>query len=127
MAESGFEYGEEFYPWSITTKGKDLQIVDRVSDIPIPEFFRMLDDSVDLQRAPIVLALIGTSLRARHPEWSVKRIVRLLEEIDLSDVEFVGVEEEDEEKEEPDPTEEAESPPTEPSSSSPDALGSDSN
>lgn len=103
MAEPGFEYAGEFYPWSITTKGKDLQIVDRVADVSIPEFFRILDDPVERERIPIVLALMGTSIRARQPTWGISRIVRLLEEMDLDEIEFVG-DEEDEKKEETDPT-----------------------
>jgi hypothetical protein len=97
--EAGFEYDGRFYPWHISTKGKDLQIVDRVSDMPISEFFGRLDDPVERERVPIVLALMGTSLRHGNPAWSISRIVRLLEDIDLDEVQFSGDEGSDEDEE----------------------------
>lgn len=94
MADDGFEYGGTFYRWHISDIGKDLMLIDHFSRLPLHEFFELVDDGVDRGRAPILLTLIATSIRAGHPDWSVERIVRVVQELELSEVVFISPEEE---------------------------------
>ena len=100
MAENGgrpdgFEYDGTFYRWHVTDKGKDLLLIDRIANMAPHDFFAMIEDRFDLDRAPVTLTLIATSIRAEHPEWSLERIVGLVGEMSLGDVDFVFREEEE--------------------------------
>lgn len=98
--ESGFEYRGLFYPWHVTSKGADLILIDRVTGMNVKDFFELIEDQYDMSRAPVTLALMATSMRNRHPERSVERIYRTVMDLDIQeDVEFVGVEEGEEEPE----------------------------
>lgn len=96
-AREGFELqsgtdNAMFYEWQVTSRGKDLQLIDRITGGMLPqEFFSCLKDPQERQRGPILMTLIATSMRARHPEWSVNRIERTVMELDLEeDVVFIG-------------------------------------
>lgn len=95
--ESGFEYQGVFYPWQVTMKGVDLLLIDRISGMNPQAFFELIEDNYDMSRAPVTLTLIATSMRARHPERSLERILRNVMELDLNeDLEFVNAEEDEE-------------------------------
>lgn len=113
----GFEYDGTFYRWHVSDMGKDLMLIDRFSNLPLQEFFELVDDGVDRGRAPILLTLIATSIRFGHPDWSVERIVRTVQNLNLSDVVFI--EPDDEEEEQLPPASEDETASTGGSSSSP--------
>lgn len=87
--DDGFEFDGEFFGWHVTDTGKDLMLIDRFTGMPVAEFFEMVEDKVDRGRAPILLALIATSIRNAHPDWGVQRIQRLVEGLSLGDVAFV--------------------------------------
>ncbi len=87
--EDGFELEGEFFRWAVSDQGKDLLLIDRFTKMPVAEFFEIIEDSFDRGRAPIVLALIATSIRGGHPDWSIERIVRLVENTPLSEIEFI--------------------------------------
>lgn len=87
--EDGFEIEGEFYRWAVTDTGKDLMLIDRFTGMPVAEFFETIEDSFDRGRAPILLALMATSIRGRHPDWSLERIVRVVQGLALGDVTFV--------------------------------------
>lgn len=87
--DDGFEYNGTFYHWHVSDIGKDLMLIDRFSGMPLGEFFDVVGDNFDRGRGPILLTLIGTSIRFAHPEWSVERIVRMVMDMPLSDVHFV--------------------------------------
>lgn len=99
MNEDGFEYklpGDEeatFFRWSLSDGGKDIMLIDRFTAMPIDEFFKIVEDSFDRSRGPILLAMIATSIRAKFPEWTVERIVRTVQNLALSDLEFISAEE----------------------------------
>lgn len=93
--ESGFEFGGRFYPWHLTDRGKDLLIIDRLTGLPPQEFFQVVEDDHDRSRGPIMLALVATSLRNGNPEWSVERVLRTVNDLSLSEVEFVAGDEEE--------------------------------
>jgi hypothetical protein len=95
--EDGFEIevtpgaGREFFPWSITDKGKDLMLIDRLTGgMPPHEFFQLVEDLHERGRGPVLLALMATSVRARHQDWSVERITRVMMDLNLQDVVYVG-------------------------------------
>jgi len=88
-AENGFEIDGEFYAWHVSDIGKDLMLIDRIAGLPIPEFFEIIDDDHARERAPILLALMATSIRHGHPDWTVDRISRAVMNLNLSDVEFI--------------------------------------
>lgn len=87
--EDGFELGGEFYRWHVTDNGKDLMLIDRFTAMPIQEFFEIIEDTFDRGRAPVLLAMLATSIRAKHPDWSVERIARTVMGTNLSDVAFI--------------------------------------
>jgi len=93
--EDGFEYKGRFYRWHCTDMGKDLMLIDRFAGVPIVEFFELVDDDAERGRAPILLSLIATSVRAGNPDWSVERVVRTVQDMNLSDVTFVNADEEE--------------------------------
>lgn len=88
----GFEYDGTFYRWHVTDGGKDLMLIDRFARMPVTDFFEIIEqeDGVDSGRAPILLALIATSIRDRHPDWTVERIERTVLNLNLGDVSFLG-------------------------------------
>lgn len=88
--EEGFEYQGTFYRWRCSDMGKDLMLIDHFTHMPIQEFFEVVDDALERGRAPILLALIATSMRAQHPERSVERIIRTVMDIPLGELEFIG-------------------------------------
>lgn len=88
--EEGFEYQGVFYRWRVSDVGKDLRLIDHFTKMPIQEFFEVVEDAIDRGRAPVMLALIATSMRAMHPDRSVERIIRTVDDLSLSDVEFIG-------------------------------------
>lgn len=96
MSEEGFDYKGVFYPLSISSIGKDLMLIDRVSGgIPLPEFMDLLDDDIGRGRSPVQLTLIATSIRKANPDWSVERIVRIIEDLDMgADVHWINANEE---------------------------------
>jgi len=94
--DDGFEFHGEFFPWHVSDIGKDLMLIDRFSNMPVAEFFETVEDNFDRGRAPILLTLIATSIRAKHPEWSVERIVRTVMDLNLGEIEII----EDDTKEE---------------------------
>lgn len=101
MNEDGFEYklpGDDaatFFRWSVTDGGKDMLLIDRFTGMPVHEFFSTIEDQFDRGRAPILLALIATSIRAQFPEWTPERIVRVVQNLNLSDVEFIDADTEE--------------------------------
>lgn len=95
--EKGFIYQKDFYPLSISEKGKDLLLIDRLTQRPPDAIFSELEAGVDI-RGPAILALIATSFRAAYPEWPLQRIINLVEEIELSELEWVGTEDDGEEE-----------------------------
>lgn len=110
--EDGFEYklpGDDeatFFRWSLSDGGKDIMLIDRFTAMPIDEFFKVVEDSFDRSRGPILLAMIATSIRARFPDWTVERIFRTVQNLALSEVMFIAA---DEEGDDP-PTESGETP-----------------
>ena len=95
--EAGFEYKGRFYRWHLSDTGKDLMIIDRFTSMPVHEFFQTVEDSFDRGRGPILLAMIGTSIRHGNPDWSVERIIREVSGLSISeDIEWIEGEEEDE-------------------------------
>jgi hypothetical protein len=95
MNEDGFEYQGTFYRYHCSDMGKDLMLIDRFAGLPITDFFALIEDDFERGRAPILLALIATSIRNGHPDWSVERIVRTVLDLNLSEIKFVEAEQEE--------------------------------
>jgi hypothetical protein len=93
--EAGFEHDGTFYRWFASTGGKDLILIDRIANVAVTEFFELLDDPVARERPSVMLALVATSMRARHPEWSVERIVRTVYDLDVNELTLIGGDEEE--------------------------------
>jgi hypothetical protein len=93
--EAGFELHGVFYRWHLSDNGKDLMLIDRFTGMPTTEFFQLVEDNFDRGRAPVVLAMIATSIRNHHPEWTVERITRKVMDMNLTDVTFIDGEEEE--------------------------------
>lgn len=118
VTQAGFEYQGVFYPWHVTTTGKDLLLIDRISGMAPQEFFELIEDGYDLSRSAVTFSLMATSIRNRFPERSIERIVRAVEAIDLDEVEFMGGD--DEEGEDGPPAQAGASPPADQSATSSD-------
>ena len=89
--ENGIELDGEFYGWHLSDIGKDLMLIDRISGMSMTEFFEVADDPVAQERVPILLALIATSIRHKHHDWSVERIFRRVMDLSLSaDVKMIA-------------------------------------
>lgn len=101
MDQDGFEYkipGEDeatFFAWTVSDGGKDLMLIDHFTHLPIHEFFALIDDEFDRSRAPILLAMMATSIRAKHPDWTPERIIRTVQNLNISDVTMVDAEEDE--------------------------------
>ena len=108
MAEAGFEYDGEFYPWTVSDGAKDLMLIDRFTGMPVTDFFEAVEDDVDRGRAPVLLALIATSMRGKHPDRSVERLARTVEGLSLSAVQFIDGDEPEDDANPPDVTDETE-------------------
>jgi hypothetical protein len=121
--KDGFEYkspddtAATFYTWSVSTGAKDLMLIDRFTGMPVSEFFEQIEDSFDRGRAPILFALMATSIRAKNPEWSLERIVRLVQNLDLTEVKFIDGDATEDEL--PPPSGGQQGPPSEDGSTSP--------
>lgn len=85
----GFEFKGEFFRWNVSAIGKDLMLIDKFSGLPVADFFEIVEDDFDRGRAPIMLTLIATSIRAGHPDWTVERIVRTVMDLSLDEVTFL--------------------------------------
>jgi hypothetical protein len=89
--QNGFEWRNRVYPWSVSDIGKDLMLIDRIAQIPPSDFIELVSDADQNERAPVLLALVATSLRAGHPDWSVDRIYRIVMNLSLTqDITFLS-------------------------------------
>jgi hypothetical protein len=111
-SQGGFEYDGRFYPWSMTSLGKDLMLVDRFCGMSISEIQAAPDA---FERPSLMLAMIATSLRAGNPDWSVERLYQTVMNIDV-ETDIVHINTETEESD-PLPETAAEPPTSEPSRS----------
>lgn len=99
MNEDGFEYKlpeddeATFFTWSVSDGGKDIMLIDRFTGMPVHEFFALIEDEFDRGRGPILLAMLATSMRAKFPDWTPERIVRVVQNLKLSEVTFIEAEE----------------------------------
>lgn len=84
-SEDGFELDGTFYRWALSDQGKDLMLIDRFTQMPISEFFSVIEDGFDRGRGPVLLAMIATSIRAGNPDWTVERVVRRVMDLSLGD------------------------------------------
>jgi hypothetical protein len=95
--EVGFELDGDFYRWSVSDSAKDLMLIDRFTQMPAHQFFEIIEDNFDRGRGPILLAMMATSIRRAHPDWSIERVARMVMNLSLTDVTFIGSDEEVEE------------------------------
>jgi len=121
--EAGFEFDGRFYPWKLSDTGKDLLLIDRISNMAVDQFFYLVEDDEVVLRGSVLLTMIATSLRAGNPNWSIERVYRTVMDLSLGeDIEMIGGDEvEDEEGKDSPPVEEdsAEQEPEQTSSTSP--------
>jgi hypothetical protein len=115
QSTDGFEYRGEFYRFHVSDMGKDLMLIDRIAGMSVLDFFDIIDDDHERGRGPVLLTLIATSIRHKRPDWSVERIVRMVMELSLRDVTFLGGD--SEEAVLPPPPEQTRAPSDEPSRS----------
>jgi hypothetical protein len=97
MREPGFELtlpGETemtFFPLSVdATTSKAMQIIDRCTALPLDEFWDAMEDPRQRARGPILMAMLGLSIRAARPTWTVERIMDIVGEADWTNVDLVA-------------------------------------
>lgn len=84
----GWEVDGEFVPIAFNaTHGKDLMLLDRIAQMSVEEFLDAVDAGTG--RAPVMMTMLATSIRAARPDWSVDRIYRLVTG-ELSGMTFVA-------------------------------------
>ncbi len=89
--ENGFELDGVFYPWHLDINhAKNLFLIDRLTRMPPDEFARLAEDPAQRTRSSVILTLIATSIRAKHPDWTVERIERMIMDLDITTVEWIG-------------------------------------
>jgi hypothetical protein len=95
--QDGFEVDGDFYRYAISTHNKDMLLIDRFTNRPPQEFFDAVESRsiFEMQRTPMLLALAATSIRAAHPDWSVERIARIVEDRDFDSIVWFGGDEEE--------------------------------
>lgn len=123
--EDGFDFRGRFYRFHVSDVGKDLLLIDRFTGLPPHEFFEAVESRsiFEMMRAPMLLALVATSLRAEHQDWSVERIVRIVSDEPFGNIEWIFGDEEEAPAIDGPPAEAAAE---EPSTSSPSAESSPS-
>jgi hypothetical protein len=85
-----------FVPWNVGMVGaKDLKIIDRCTAMPLDEFAAAFEDPTQRGRGPMMLAMIGVSIRAANPDWSVERVMAIVDDLQLPEVTFISPPEED--------------------------------
>ncbi len=95
--EDGFELDGRFYRFAVSTHNKDMMLIDRFTKLPPQEFFDAVESRsiFEMQRTPMLLALVATSVRAARPDWSVERITRVVEDRDFDSIVWIGGDEEE--------------------------------
>lgn len=91
--EGGFEYDGIFYHSSFTDLAKDIMLVAQF--LPPQKFFESIEDQEAERPFEAILALIATSIRNAHPDWTVERIVAFVQNISMSNVEWINLGEEE--------------------------------
>ncbi len=113
----GFEFSGEFFDLTVNfDNGKDLILIDRLTRMPVDEFQEAVQDGVSIGRGPVMMAVLATSIRAKHPNWTIERILSMVIS-DLSELVFIGATEEEESDADGPPAETSELTPETPSSS----------
>jgi hypothetical protein len=117
-AESGFELtlpdqsDATFFPWSIgMSSSKDMKLIDRCTAMPLDEFAAAFDDPTQRGRGPIMLAMIALSIKAKYPDWSVERIMRVVDDLEMPAVAFIDGSDDQGEEDKTDPLSESETEP----------------
>lgn len=102
--EPGFELtipGESsatFFPWAIgMSSAKDMMIIDRLTRMPLDEFAEAFEDPTQRGRGPIMLTMIALSIKSKYPDWSVERILAVVDQVELPEIAYIDAAEEDDE------------------------------
>jgi hypothetical protein len=104
MNESGFEIklpGDDeatFFPWSMSPGGgKELIFIDRIADMPFPDFYESIQDEHEQKRGPMAQTLLAIAVSQKFPEWTAERTIRLVVNLNLfEDVTYINADEEEE-------------------------------
>lgn len=114
--QDGFKWRGEFFPFVLNgAHPKDIVLVERITKIPIFEYERRAEaGDPALRSGSMLVALMATSIRAKHPDWDVERIERWTYDLDFTSDDFEMIESEGEEEETPLPPETAPSAPSKP-------------
>jgi hypothetical protein len=88
--QDGFTWEGEFYPFVVNGgHPKDIVLVERIARIPIFEYERLAaSGDPALSSGSMLIALMATSIRAKHPDWNVEDVERFVFNVDLGSDSF---------------------------------------
>lgn len=93
--DSGFELDGHFYRLRMRRDPKTLLLVDRISSGRTLEIFGIFegDEETDSDRLGVtgMIALIGASILAEHPSWTVERVFDRLMRIEDIETDIVWI------------------------------------
>ena len=87
--EDGFEYklpGDDkatFFKWSLNLESTPhMRLIDHFAGVPLDVFAENLDDDLQKRRIPVILSVIATSIETRFPDWTLERVIRVVEKFE---------------------------------------------
>jgi hypothetical protein len=76
--------------------GKELIFIDRIADMPFPDFYEAIQDEHEQKRGPMAQTLIAIAVSQKFPEWTAERTIRLVLNLNLfEDVTYINADEEE--------------------------------
>jgi hypothetical protein len=101
--QDGFKWQGEFFPFTLSVgHPKDIVLTERITRIPIFEYERLAKSGDPaLRSGSMLVGLMATSVRAKHPDWDVERIERFVYDLDIENDDFEMIEASQEEEEIP--------------------------
>jgi len=84
-SKAGFSLnGGDVIEWNIGDGVKDLILIDKVTmGMPTAEFYGAIRDAEQRGRGPVLLGMLALSVRAAHPDWSLRVIEDMIMNMDF--------------------------------------------
>ena len=78
--EAGFKLDGEFFPWSESYDIPTCMVVEQVTGMPFEAFVEAIDDSTgtDSVSVSVMAGMMAASIYHKYPNWSTRKIKRLL-------------------------------------------------
>jgi len=97
VSDQGFRlYGEQgpFYPLPTAYQSKHMALIKHVADMPFKEWARELNSPDRADDPLLIAALIAVAAWQANPNWTREQAYKFGDDLDMSEVELVGFEDE---------------------------------